>query len=900
MDVKVLWCTFADRDYYEPLHRFRSGRPEYHPSEPPAGWTRTRRGIWTAWDPPGGERPDQGWKIHVSATRDGTGRVLDTVTAVCATTGVPFKHVADEFSFLQIGHKHGVRSQAGKFCAVYPPDEAAARRLLAELADRLADEEGPYILSDRRFRDSRTVHYRYGSFRRRQWVTLDGSLLPLVRDGYGEWVEDVRTHRFVLPPGVADPFIEVSPPAAAVAGGPRIGDYRVVAALAQSNAGGTYRAVDPAGREVVMKEARAHTGYHWDGSTAQERLRREHQVLQELHALTPGLAPEPVAYFRQWEHEFLVIELVPGRPLSAYTAHANPYAKGNRSEAEFAHYFDQCRQWLARLSDSLDHLHQLGYRFGDLNPRNILVTEEGGLRLVDFEACNRLAEPPIRLAAPGFAPTDPRAWEGTGVDEHGLHVVALLLLAPLQRQVVRNPAALTHLAAHLHRRYPPPADLWELAARSVAADDDRVDGEGSHRPAGRARSGSGSAAAGPASGSAAGSPSGSASGDDLPQPTPAELDADPLGYLHRLREGVRRELIATASPDDPDRIWPSVPEGYGSNTWSLAYGAAGVLHALHHSGVAVDEQVVARLRREALARRGELAPGLQVGTAGIGVVLAEYGYVDEAVALVRAARAHPLTGTAGTWGLGSSGVGTALLALHARTGEADLLEQAVRIGEELPLADPVALLGEHNPTGLLHGRAGTALFLHQLWQATGDKRFLADGTGLLHAELDRGVDERGQLLFQDDDVTPRLMPYLAIGSAGMGLVLTRYAQTDRDERLTAALGPVLAAAEQPVTMEAGLYQGLAGLAFVHAEHADLAGSGNPQARERAVRLAAGLALYAVPGPDGRARFLGSSALRFSTELATGAAGVLLALDRILAGPTGQLLFFDAPGREATG
>jgi serine/threonine protein kinase len=878
MDVKVVWCTFADPDYYEPLHRFRSSRPEYHPSVPPAGWTRTRRGIWTTWDPPGGSVPDQGWKVHVSATRDGTGRVLDTVAAVCAAAGVPFKHVADEFSFLQIGHKHGVRPQAGKFCALYPPDETAARRLMEELADRLADEDGPYILSDRRFRDSRTVHYRYGSFRSRESVAIDGTLLPLVRDGSGEWVEDVRTHRFVLPPGVTDPFIDPLPATTAAAGrtrasntgGPRIGDFTVQEALAQSNAGGTYRALDPSGREVVMKEARAHTGYHWDGSTAAERLRREYDVLRELHTLAPGLAPEPVAHFRQWEHEFLVTELVPGSPLFTYTAQVNPYARGYSGDADFTHYFDQCRRWLDHLAAALDRLHTLGYRFGDMNPNNMLVTADGGLRLVDFEACNRLDDPPIKLAAPGFAPPDPQAWEGTGVDEHGLSMAALLLLAaPLQRQVVRHPASLPHLAAELHRRHPPPDDLWRLAVRTFGADSGRdgarTDGRAGDRTAG-----------------------------DLPQPNPEELAADPVSYLHRLRDGIRRELLATASPDDPDRIWPSVPEGYGSNTWSLGYGAAGVLHALHHSQVPVDERAVARLRREAVARRGKLPPGLHVGMAGIAVVLAEYGHLDEALALAAEARAHPLTGTAGTWGLGSAGVGTALLALHARAGGTDLLEQAVQIGEALPLADPVALLGEHNPTGLLHGRTGVALFLHQLWQATGDKRFLDDGTRLLQAELDLGVAEGGQLLFRDDDVTPRLMPYLAIGSAGVGLVLTRYARTVADERLTTALGQALAAAEQPVTMEAGLYQGLAGLALVFAEHADLAAAGDPQARDRAVRLAAGLALYAVPGPDGRARFLGSGALRFSTELATGAAGVLLALDRLLDGPTGQLCLLDPP------
>ncbi|QSB15434.1 class III lanthionine synthetase LanKC [Natronosporangium hydrolyticum] len=860
MDLTTVSYTLADPDYYEPRHRHQDNSRPLRPSSPPVGWRSSRHDVWLSWEPPSGPPlPAQGWKIHVSATLPGASRVLDSVTAACATATVSFKHLASEFAFLLMGHKHGVRSQAGKFCTLYPATESAARQLLTELAGALVDEPGPYILSDRRFGDSRTVHYRYGAFQARTRVTLDGRAVPLLTNGSGQWVEDLRSHQFMLPEGVTDPFLAKAPAPAQTDGGVMIGGYRATAALAQSNAGGAYRAVAASGRPVFLKEARAHTGFHWDGSTASQRLHREHRVLGDLHTRAPGLAPEPIELFREWEHDFLVTELVPGSSLFGYAARRNPYLQEG-SPAEFESYFHACLDYLAQLNRALQRLHELGYRFGDVNPRNVLITDDGQVRLIDFESCNRLDQPPIDLGAPGYLPPDPHARAGTGADDYGLSAVALTMLAPVHQQLVRNPAAVAHLAAHLNRRHPVPPSLWQLATR--------------HLP----------------------TPGGNAGGAPV-TPAPVELAADPIRHLRRLRDAIGRELVATAAPDDPDRIWPTVPEGYTTNTWNLAHGAAGVLHALHHAGLPADPRSVARFRSEALARRAEFPPGLHYGLAGIAAVLGEYGQLDEALTLVEAARTHHLTRTAGSWSGGSAGVGTALLTLHARTGEAALLAQAVELGDQLVMAEAAELLGPDNPTGLLNGRSGMALFLHQLWRATDAKHYLEVGRQLLVDELGRGVEIRGHLMFPDDDATPRMMPYLGIGSAGVALVLTRYRHADdTDERLATASAAVLAGAHQPVTVESGLYLGLAGLVFAHAEHADLAGASDPSAGATAQRLAAGLVAYAAPGPAGRSRVLGSGRLRFSCDLGTGAAGVLLALHRILAGPTGQL-FISTTTRE---
>ena len=58
-------------------------------------------------------------------------------------------------------------------------------------------------------------------------------------------------------------------------------DYEIIRAIRISNAGGAYEARDVrSGQRVFIKEARAHNGLYWDGSTAQERLRREYDRIR--------------------------------------------------------------------------------------------------------------------------------------------------------------------------------------------------------------------------------------------------------------------------------------------------------------------------------------------------------------------------------------------------------------------------------------------------------------------------------------------------------------------------------------------------------------------------------------------------------------------------------------------
>ncbi|MBR7834537.1 class III lanthionine synthetase LanKC [Actinospica durhamensis] len=851
----ALDAALADGEYYAPFSTVRDPGTRFAPEAVADGWQGSGHDIWTVWTHPDISLAEQGWKIHVSARFARAQQVLDTVAQACFAERVPFKHLASTRFFLFLHHKHAPRQQAGKFCAVYPPDLATARRVLDRLADALAGEEGAYVLTDRRYRDSRTVHYRYGAFGSRSRLLPDGTREPLLRAGDGHDVVDRRLPAFVLPPGVADPFVEQETPVHH--GQIIVGGYEILEVLQNSNAGGAYRARDArGGRTVFLKEARAHNGYTADGVSARERLRGEYGVLTVLHESAPGLGPEPLGYFDEWEHEFLVTEYLEGTPLRSWIGHNSPLIRADWAQRDVTGYFDACRRVLGSLDDALGSLHALGYRFGDLSPGNAIVTADGAARLVDFETVTPLTEPVAPVGTPGFVPPAEMLAEllADGADpalpdHYALGAVALSMFANLHSVAERAPGNLKLLRRDLAATVAPPVDLWARATAFYPI-------------------GSGDAA------------------------TPEDVDADPLGALSRMARLAAAGLVAMAEPTRQEWVFPPPPAAFGTNTVCLGYGTAGVVYALLRAGVPIPDAVDKRLRRDAMTARGQLPPGLDAGLAGIARVLARLGHLDEALDLALLADEHRLTVVRATLAGGSAGVGLTWLDLYRRTGDDDCLDLAVAHGEWIAkLADPVPFLGRDDARGLFHGRSGLALFLHRLFEATGETGFLEAGCRLLHEELDRAMAlDDGALSFSDDAVSRRAMPYFSVGSAGVGIVLTRYVHTQQaaDERFAAALPLIVADTYKTCAMEGGLYTGLAGMAWFLAEHAELTADADDRAR--AVTVATGLLKYAVPHksrPDA-VRFLGTGSLRFSADLSSGSAGVLLAVRRILDGPADDL------------
>lgn len=832
-----LTYTLADADYYEPLERLAERGPTYRPGKVPEGWEHVEQNLWTSWHQVGRPVADQGWKIHVSARADRLPEVLDVFAEACFARRTGFKHIsAQRFLFL-LQHKHSSRTQSGKLLVAYPDGEDLARDLLTALSARLREEQGQYILTDRRFGDSQVVHYRYGAFTARRSLQPDGTGEPVVRDGNGAYVPDLREPRFHLPEGITDPFAPAEPAPEPAA------DFHGITfehAIRHSNGGGAYVGRKEAtGSKVFIKEARAHTGLSWDGQTAPERLEREWRILREVHAAHPGLCPAPIDRFRVWEHEFLVTEFVDGVALSTWVVSRNPFIRPHATPADFERYFADCTAIVESLERQLGELHAMGCIFGDVSPGNILIGPDGSPRLVDFEAAHGSDEPPIGVATADYAaPAALLRDDPTIQDHYGISAVIRLMLGPILGVLDRYPRALEHLYADLtHRASIPPA-LWDRAARYHACDGPKL------------------------------------------LPGPEEVAAEPVRHVTALYDEVARALLAMADPDRADRVFPTVPAGYTTNALCVAYGTAGVLHALHQCGIAVDPDIVERFRRDAMAKAATLAPGLHVGQAGIAWVLAEYGFLDEAGELLAKAAAHPITGSRVSFGEGAAGVAMAHLALFQHTGEQAHVETALRLTSPALSDERLAAgLSADDPTGWLHGRCGVAWALAPLGAVTGDDVLFKRGVQLLHQELDRAIPaETESPHFPVSATDRRSMPYLYCGTAGMLRATARYNRLLPNERLQAAEPTLLPRLRTRYTIMPGLYQGLSGLGFVLADYAAVTDSAAH--RGHALETATALFKYAVPGEQG-VRFLGDKLQRFSADLWSGGSGILLFLHEVL-------------------
>ncbi|MDO3648587.1 class III lanthionine synthetase LanKC [Nocardia mangyaensis] len=843
--------TFADPDYYEPFELTDPGR-RYNPTHPPTGWTRREFDVWTHWSPPDAELPAQGWKVHVSSALGSAQQVLDVVSATCAELGVAFKHLTGRQYFLWLHAKHGSRVQSGKFCAIYPPTPQLAYALLERLERELSGVAGPYVLTDRRFSSSQCVSYRYGAFRARHRLQPDGTTVPTMLALDGTEVPDERRPEFLLPEGLTDPF--APPPEPDGDDEVSFHGYTFESALHPSNAGGTYRARRADGTTVFVKEARAHNGYAGDVD-ARTRLEREYLTLRALHAATPGLAPEPFELFTEWEHTFLVTEFVPGRTLREWMVGHSPLVHAGAPRSAFTDYYRRCTQILEQLTAQLHILHELGYAFVDLSPGNILVAEDDSVRLIDFEATQPADHPLGLLGTPGYEPPGCRApgarakTDPLRVDDYALAALAQFLVFPLHEAVRRCPETLDHLAADLAELCPPPADLWARVERSRTAPDTRR------------------------------------------LPSPAEVRVAPLDAVRRLRDRTAAALERMADLGNPRRVYPTAPEGHRTNTRCVAYGTAGVLHALRVAGREIDPEVVERLRTDALRHRRAAGPGLLFGNAGIAWVLDDLGEREAAVTLLAEATAHRLTTESAGWGTGAAGVAMTHLSFFHRTGDPDHLDRAHHLLAALPKGDALTpLLGKDHPSGLVHGRPGIALALYYLSRFTGDSEPFERGLRLLRDELVHAepmpLDALG---FRVSAADRRNMPYLGSGSAGYVHVLARYLAHTPDPDLLELLRTCVRPVGIRFTAGPGLFQGQAGLVFAHTDVAARFPHENflpdPLARPTA------LFKHAIADDTG-VRWLGGRGQRLSADLASGSAGVLLALHHATDGGLDPLFTLD--------
>lgn len=388
----------ASKQWYETpaLASVRSDfQDEVRSHLPESGWHVRRNDIWLHVVCLAAQIPEQGFKIHVSSIPDCAKDLLGLVTRACVARDISFKCAAGPELLAYQNGKNRDRGGGGKFITIYPPSHEAFLNLLEALHKETAGKRfvGQYILSDRRYRDSQVLYYRYGGMRPRRRLRSDGLKITMLKGPAGSETEDLRQAFFSLPPWVEDPFEQ---PEEDDDGSVIGGSFEVTAMISASNRGGVYDAIDlETGNTVVIKEARPHVHRTTRGTAtidSQVLLEHEYEVLRHLEGL--DCTVRPIKLFREWEHLFMAEEKVQGVMLRTAAGQAKhlwlPYARNGMS-------FDDIQPKFHRLGESLldavEAVHARGVIISDLSTNNVMVDPDSwDVRLIDFEAAIRVGE----------------------------------------------------------------------------------------------------------------------------------------------------------------------------------------------------------------------------------------------------------------------------------------------------------------------------------------------------------------------------------------------------------------------------------------------------------------------------------------------------------------------------
>lgn len=398
--------------------------------------------------------PEQGWKLHVTATVLTAGEVLRAVAPLLQGRGVLYKATATlaELDKLNSGIHYGY-SQVGKFLTVYPRTDEEAVLLARGLHRLTRGMEAPAVPFELLYREGGCVYYRYGAFQVLGVEDGGGAGAYAIRDPEGHLVPD-RRDCATQPTWAADPFAggrsrRPREPAAS----PLKTTYRAFRALAQRGRGGVYQALDLSAvppRLCVLKEGRRAGEVSLDGRDGFWRVRHEARVLAALDRAGVEV-PRLYGSFEAEGNYYVAVEFIEGESLDAWLARRQrrlPVASALRRGAA-----------LARL---VARIHEAGWVWRDCKPGNVVVTQGGHLRPLDFEgACTLESPDPLPWGTPAFAPPEVggefRCQSRLPEDLYALGAVVYFLLAG------RTPDAADPAPLSKMRRGVPPGALGVVA-----------------------------------------------------------------------------------------------------------------------------------------------------------------------------------------------------------------------------------------------------------------------------------------------------------------------------------------------------------------------------------------------------------------------------------------------------
>ncbi len=717
-------------DFYEKSNR-DSSDIQYEVNGLPKDWyvSEDSHGNWKYYNHKDIVIQDQGWKIHISANLNNAQEILDIVSKILIDKKISFKHVPNKGSLLFKNSKNGNRVSSGKFITIYPRDEQFIEliKLLELSLNRF--EKGPHILSDKRWKDT-NIYYRYGAFK--EMMSDDGTLC--IKNPDGKLVPDLRTPYYRIPSFIEEPeelknnFVTTNSETQLKPS--KLKEYKIKSSLRFTNGGGIYLAIrEKDNINVVIKEARPHVGLDGEGNDAVTRLEIEYKNLSKLSGVE-GVV-NVLDYFQVWEHFFLVEEYIEGIDLGKWISINYPF----HMEQDKPKYIDKVITIITKLKSLLKSVHERNVGIGDFQPSNVMVNGELDVKLIDFESAGELNknELPSMFTA-GFTKRDHKCRSER--DWYALKQIAKYCLLPLSPVHTIDESIEEYHYEWIENTfgrecynfiktigYECDSHLQEFAQKSTE--------KGIY------------------------------------------IDKDKELTYYTIAKGLRQGIIANCSMKESlisgdVRQFETI-----SGNYNVLTGGFGAILSLYRTGGIPPiciEWINYVLSNNKLK---DIEMGLFTGKAGIASVLYEVGFKKDAMLLLETSkRTYDKEDISIRSGL--SGIGLAFYYMFTETKNPDyrnevltiagLIEEYFKANKKLKTTDLSAI-----PIGLIDGWSGAALFLLHAYNMTREKHWLELGIKTLERDFSRTKKDDALKILQTLDDNKRLLPYLSGGSIGMAV-----------------------------------------------------------------------------------------------------------------------------------
>jgi len=383
--------------------------------------------------------PEQGFKIHLSATIFNSGEIYDTVVPYLLAKNIHFKVIGSNDLLAKMNsNRYGYR-QVGKFITVYPFDEDHAVELSKNLYSLTQEFCSPRIPSDIRLSPTSIVHYRYGQIIQK----LNSlSLSPAyINRPDGTLEKDSRDPNFPIPIWVKDPLKDIWPQSSChklLSNKLFAQRFILLKTLRQRAKGGVYLGLDMGNEfsqdtglrvinKVVIKEARYLGEIEQSGIDATGRIQWQATIQNKL--AFSGISPLIYDFFCLDKNYYLVMEACGPCSLTEILY------QGEMIDSDRKH------DWICSLLNCMVTLHNENIFFFDLSPDNIRIMEGDTIKLVDFEYALAPKAPPFigwDVGTRGFFPSlallsksnIPEAQWAKIRDIYGLGAIILAILCP--------------------------------------------------------------------------------------------------------------------------------------------------------------------------------------------------------------------------------------------------------------------------------------------------------------------------------------------------------------------------------------------------------------------------------------------------------------------------------------